>query len=145
MDAPRFTHSAFVSSHYEACLGWYADVARLRLVKERGDAGERVAWMAPADEDAPIFVFIESPAGDRAPEPLSRHLGFEFASIAALEAHHARLLAAGRTPTPVEFVNEVVGTVFLLHDPDGRVVEFSHGQDVSPTNWDAPGAGPALP
>ncbi len=55
---PRFTHSAFESSHYDICLRWYADVAGLRLVKERGD-------------------------------------------------------------------------------PDGRVVEFSHGQDVAPANWDA--------
>jgi hypothetical protein len=33
-------------------------------------------------------------------------------------------------------VDEVEGYVTLVRDPDGRVVEFSHGQDVSPRSWD---------
>lgn len=133
----RFTHNAFPTARLDDCIRFYAECAGMRAVKQRGEPGERVVWLAPATADAPIFVLVES-AAQRPPasEPLLRHLGFELPTRDAVDALHARLAAAGLDPTAPEFVDDVVGYIFLVRDPDGRVVEFNHGQDVSPANWD---------
>lgn len=137
---PRFTHNAFPTSRLDACVAFYEEFAGMRVVKRRGDAGERVWWLAPATSDLPIFVFVEradaaTPADDGS---LMRHLGFELDGREDLDALHARLAAAGLDATPPRYVDEVVGHVTLVRDPDGRVVEFSAGQDVSPAAWDPP-------
>jgi catechol 2,3-dioxygenase-like lactoylglutathione lyase family enzyme len=138
-DAPRFTHDAFPTRRLDLCIDFYARFAALRLVRTRGEAPNRVVWLAPALTDAPIFVFVEEeglPAAPPARDPLLRHLGFELPSRAAVDRLHARLAAAGHDPTEPRLVDEVVGYVTLARDPDGRVVEFTHGQDVSPACWD---------
>jgi catechol 2,3-dioxygenase-like lactoylglutathione lyase family enzyme len=137
-EAPRFTHNAFPTARLDACVAFYRDVAGMRVVKRRGESGERVYWLAPATTDLPIFVLVERPAaaprgGD---ESYMRHLGFEMSDRAALDALHARIVAQRLAPTEPEYVDEVVGHIFMVRDPDGRVVEFSAGQDVSPANWD---------
>lgn len=139
--APRFTHNAFPTARLDACVDFYARVCGMRVVKRRGAAGERVVWLAPADVDLPIFVLAERPGPPDAVavEPLLRHLGFEVPSRAALDDLHAWLVATGHDATPPKYVDEIVGHVTLVRDPDGRVVEFSAGQDVSPASWD-PGA-----
>jgi catechol 2,3-dioxygenase-like lactoylglutathione lyase family enzyme len=137
-DSPRFTHNAFPTPRLDACVAFYRDVAEMRVVKRRGDDGERVYWLAPATTDLPIFVLVERP--DASPPrgaSLMRHLGFEVQDRAALDALHARITADGYDATEPEYVDEIVGHIFMLRDPDGRVVEFSAGQDVSPANWDA--------
>jgi len=139
-ESPRFTHNAFPTPRLDACVDFYRDVAGMRVVKRRGDAGERVYWLAPATADLPIFVLVEKP---QAPPParhesFMRHLGFEVTDRAALDALYDRLARAGIDATAPEYVDETVGHIFMVRDPDGRVVEFSAGQDVSPANWDAP-------
>jgi catechol 2,3-dioxygenase-like lactoylglutathione lyase family enzyme len=135
---PRFTHNAFPTPRLDECVAFYEEFAEMRVVKRRGDSGERVLWVAPATTDLPIFVLIERPHADPVPRDAAglRHLGFEVDSREDLDALHARFVAAGRQPTDPEYVNEVVGHIFMVEDPDGRVVEFSAGQDVSPANWD---------
>jgi catechol 2,3-dioxygenase-like lactoylglutathione lyase family enzyme len=141
-EEPRFTHNAFPTPRLDACVDFYREVASMRVVKRRGDPGERVYWMAPATTDLPIFVLVEEPDADATPRDgsLMRHWGFEVSDRAALDALHARIATAGHTPTDPEYVDEIVGHIFMLRDPDGRVVEFSAGQDVSPANWDPPSA-----
>jgi len=137
-ESPRFTHNAFPTARLDACAQFYCDVAGMRLVKRRGEPGERVFWLAPADTDLPIFVLVEK-SGAAPPsrdEPIMRHLGFEVSDRAALDALDARVVAAGADATDPQYVDEIAGHVFMLRDPDGRVVEFSAGQDVSPANWD---------
>ena len=137
-ESPRFTHNAFPTPRLDACARFYRDVAGMRVVKRRGADGERVYWLAPATADLPIFVFVEKP---RAPPPkrdesFMRHLGFEVTDRAALDALHARIVGSGIDATEPEYIDEIVGHIFMVRDPDGRVVEFSAGQDVSPANWD---------
>ena len=138
-EPPHFTHNAFPTARLDACIAFYESVAAMRVVKSRGDDGERVVWLAPAAADTPIFVLVERPS--RAPhthaEPLLRHLGFEVSDRAALDALHTHVMALGLAASPPEYVDAIVGHIFMVRDPDGRVVEFSAGQDVSPANWDA--------
>lgn len=137
---PRFTHDAFPTRRLDACVDFYTGFAGLRLVRTRGEHGSRVVWLAQREALLPIFVFVEEPGAPRpiaTDEPLLRHLGFEVESRALIDALHRRLCDAGLAPTPPRDVDDVVGYVTLVRDPDGRVVEFSHGQDVSPASWDA--------
>ena len=145
MPPPRFTHNAFPTPRLDACVAFYRAFAGMRVVKRRGEPGERVYWLAPAAADLPVFVLVEKPSSGGPvadPDPLLRHLGFEVDTLDDLHDVHARLVAAGHDATAPQHIDDVVGTVTLTRDPDGRVVEFSHGQDVSPANWD-PGAPPA--
>ncbi|MCA9773288.1 MAG: hypothetical protein KC466_12820, partial [Myxococcales bacterium] len=66
----------------------------------------------------------------------TRHLGFELADRAAVDAKAAELRAAGHEVAGPEYINPVVGYILMVRDPDGRVVEFSTEQDCSPANWD---------
>jgi catechol 2,3-dioxygenase-like lactoylglutathione lyase family enzyme len=138
-EVPRFTHDAFPTRRLDACVAFYTAFTGLRVVRTRGERGARVAWLAPHHAALPIFVFVEE-AGPPAPvvgdEPLLRHLGFELDSRTGLDALHRSLIRAGHAATTPRVVDEVVGYVTLVRDPDGRVVEFSHGQDVSPRSWD---------
>lgn len=139
--APRYTHDAAPTARLDACVRFYVTFAGMRLVRLRGEPGSRVAWLAPVAADTPVFVFVEELGlADRPPrpEPLLRHLGFEVESRAALDDLYVRLRDAGHEPTEPRYVDAVVGHVCLVHDPDGRVLEFSHGQDVSPSAWDEP-------
>jgi catechol 2,3-dioxygenase-like lactoylglutathione lyase family enzyme len=135
---PRFTHNAFPTPRLDACVAFYEEFAEMRVVKRRGGPGERVFWLAPAIADLPIFVLIERPGAGPVPRDDSglRHLGFEVESRADLDALHARLATAGHAPTEPAYIDAIVGHIFMVEDPDGRVVEFSAGQDVSPDNWD---------
>ena len=140
-EQPQFTHDAFPTRRLDACVSFYVTFTGLRVVRTRGEVGSRVVWLAPRAGTTPIFVFVEEPGPPGevpADEPLLRHLGFEVGSRPALDALHARLASAGLGPTPPRDIDDVVGYVTLVRDPDGRVVEFSHGQDVSPAAWDPP-------
>ena len=135
---PRFTHNAFPTPRLDACVAFYEDFAEMRVVKRRGGVGERAYWIAPATADLPLFVLIERPHAGTVPRDDSglRHLGFAVDSREDLDALHARFVAAGYAPSDPRYIDETVGHVFMVADPDGRTVEFSAGQDVSPANWD---------
>ncbi|MBZ0253408.1 MAG: VOC family protein [Candidatus Methylomirabilis sp.] len=141
MPAIRFTHNAFETRNLDAVLSFYRDLCAMRAVKDRVDAttGVRVVWLAPEDQDLPIFVVIEVdtlPEVERRRESTLRHFGFELASREAVDAKAREFAEAGYAVEGPLFVNDVVGYIFMVRDPDGRWVEFNAGQDVTPANWD---------
>jgi len=138
--SPRFTHNAFLTAELEGCVEFYERFCALRVVKRYG-GGEAtpVAWLAPQDAESPIFVIAEAPgmpAVDRSSDPVLRHFGFDLGSAEAVDEMFDRLCAAGLEAAPPRDWGPVAGYLTFVRDPDGRVVEFSAGQDVSPANWD---------
>jgi catechol 2,3-dioxygenase-like lactoylglutathione lyase family enzyme len=137
----RFTHNALMTAQLEACIEFYGRFCDMRVVKDR--PGEpplgRVVWLAPNQDESPIFVFVEHPNCpplSEESEPLLRHFGFDLGHPGAVDAHFARFCAAGIPALPPRDWGPVAGYLFMSRDPDGRVVEFSAGQDVSPRAWD---------
>jgi len=135
------THYAFPTRDIDATLRFYCKLCGMRSVKQRTDSatGARVVWLAPESGDFPIVVVIEdsdAPEIERRKEPYSRHLGFEVGSREEVDARAERFREAGFYVAGPEYVDDVVGYIFLVRDLDGRVVEFSAEQDVSPANWD---------
>lgn len=139
---PQFTHNAIQSGDIAACIDFYQRFCRMRLVKDRVDEDGvgRVVWLAPAEGVSPIFVVSEGKGPrdlDARSEPLMRHFGFQLGSRAEVDALYAEVRAAGFPAMEPSYWGAVAGYLFMVRDPDGRVVEFSTEQDVSPKNWDA--------
>lgn len=136
----KFTHNAFLTCFLEDTLSFYRDCCAMRVVKDRGAESEalgRVIWMAPEDGEEPIFVIAELlKAREQVRDPVMRHFGFDLKTREAVDGHYQKLCELGYKPSKPEYWGEVAGYLFFLHDPDGRVVEFSAEQDVSPKNWD---------
>lgn len=139
--APRLTHLALTCPDLERVVEFYGRHLGMRRVKLRSGPGgtDRVVWLAPAREDAPLLVFIERRA---APNPalrdsMTRHLGFALPDREAVDEVYRGLEAEGHDPTPPACVDETVGYITMVRDPAGHWVELSAGQDVSPANWDA--------
>jgi catechol 2,3-dioxygenase-like lactoylglutathione lyase family enzyme len=72
-------------------------------------------------EDGFSLVLQRGAPGEAYPEGF--HVGFLVDDVAAVEAAHARLAAAGAAPGPVTRNNR--GTMFYLHAPGAILVEVS--------------------
>lgn len=142
-----FTHNAFLTADIDACLDFYQRWCGMRIVKDRGrdDPDQaHVVWLAPKDHDAPIFVIAHHPsmpALTPASEPVLRHFGFDLGTREAVDELYRRFVAAGVAAPEPEDLGDIAGYLFFVRDPDGRVVEFSAGQDVTPAAWDVPRSG----
>jgi len=120
----------------DATIDFYQRYVGLHVVHDRSDDGVRVVWLSEKTEN-PTFVLVaigeprDSGGQDSAPTLLN-HLGYDLPSREAVDAIAARgeedgILVHG----PVD-AGPVVGYLCMLHDPDGSIVEFSHGQPINP-------------
>ena len=137
---PNLTHIALHVRDFDASVDFYRRYCAMVEVHRREDAaGGRVVWLAePGREHEFIFVLISG-----GPERLARlrdfsHYGFALESREAVDAIAARAEAAGVLVWPPREEPYPVGYYCGLGDPDGNVVEFSHGQPLGPG---APAAG----
>jgi catechol 2,3-dioxygenase-like lactoylglutathione lyase family enzyme len=128
---PLMTHIALHVSNLDASLAFYREFCGLKVVHERVDEGARVVWLAEdGKERAFVLVFIEG--GRRAPQAPDdmSHLGF------ALESRDAvgEIASRGRAHLvwPPRDLPYPVGYFCALRDPDGNIIEFSHGQPLGP-------------
>lgn len=128
------THIAFHVRDLAACVAFYRDYCGLRVVHERGDdRSGRVVWLAePGREKTFIFVLISGgPGRDQAENDYS-HVGFAVDGRAAVDRIADRAGDAGCLAWPPRDEPYPVGYYCGLRDPDGNVVEFSHGQPLGP-------------
>ena len=131
---PLLTHLALHVRDFDACIAFYSRFCALETVHQRTDeAGSRVAWLAePGKADRFVFVLISGgPGRDQAAGDYS-HLGFAMASRAEVDAIAEAAAAAGCLAWPPRSEPYPVGYYCGLRDPDGTLVEFSHGQPLGP-------------
>lgn len=138
----QWTHLALHVRSLQASIAFYEKYANLRVVDRHSDAsstGMDVAWLsdrAGTDEFSFVMVLQEGAPRvmpDAKPQqalgPIS-HLGFavdarEDVDAIAAEAKIHSLLKFGPT-----FLNPYAGYLCIISDPDGHMVEFSHGQSL---------------
>lgn len=126
------THVALQVRDIEASIKFYERYCGMRIVHDRTD-DFRVVWIGWG-EDPPRFVLVllDKPYKQNVPPPL-QHLGFAVDSRAEVDAVYARAEADGApAPWPPVDAGPVVGYYCGLHDPDGNLVELSHGQRLGP-------------
>lgn len=131
---PRLTHIAIAVADLDATIAWYREFTQLDVVHERRDADGSVAWLAEVDRARHPFVIVAAALDDR-PHPGATiagfaHLGIEMPARADVDAIAARGLAADCLAWETQDLGPPVGYVCALRDPDGNLVEFSHGQGV---------------
>ncbi|MCZ7647053.1 MAG: VOC family protein [Planctomycetota bacterium] len=135
----KLTHVALRCGDLERSVAFYRDWCGLTVIHRREDSSPdrkgtiKVAWLGrPPGPSTPWpadfwIVLLEMPKPPGATS-LFDHLGFDAASRAEVDAIAARAQAAGILHWPAEDLGHVVGYLCSVKDPDGNVVEFSHGQ-----------------
>src|SRR5262249_30766470 len=107
--------------------------AGLHVVHDRCDDGVRVVWLSEraAEPEFVIVAITLTPAQADFPPRLA-HFGYDLPSRDAVDEVAARARAAGILEQGPLYAGPIVGYFCMLHDPDGNLVEFSHGQPINP-------------
>jgi catechol 2,3-dioxygenase-like lactoylglutathione lyase family enzyme len=131
--AARLTHVALFVRDAARTVDFYRRFAELHVVHDRMDDGVRVVWLSEMQQD-PDFVIVAiaiAPTESGVP-PHMAHFGYDLPSRAAVDAVAARARAEGVLVQGPADAGPIVGYFCMLRDPDGNLVEFSHGQPINP-------------
>ncbi|ABW14610.1 Glyoxalase/bleomycin resistance protein/dioxygenase [Parafrankia sp. EAN1pec] len=138
LTSARWTHVALPSSDLDASIAFYTSMTPLVVVAVREDAAGRSAWLSNEGQWRTPFVLVlvdfARERGARHPimTPFA-HLGIEVPRRADVDDAAARARAAGCLHWEPQDLPDPVGYVCALTDPDGNVIEISHGQRVFST------------
>ena len=132
---PRWTHVALPAGDLDASLAWYQRFTPLVVLDRRDDPDGQAAWLSHEGQvDHPFVLVLVMFDRDRGrPQPMLApfaHLGIEVPTRAEVVAVAERARAEGCLVTEPTDLPPPVGFICALSDPDGNVVEISHGQGV---------------
>ena len=130
---PAFTHCALHVQDVDASISFYERYCGLKLVHEHGVPPERTVEIAEDGRESE-FVLVLVPGGKRQErrEGDMTHLGFAVAAREDVEAIAARAREEGCLFWEPQDLPPPVGYLCAVEDPDGYVIEFSHGQPLGP-------------
>ncbi len=147
MPASAMTHIAIHVRRLDDTVAFYERYTTMRKVQERFDEHEglRTAWLHDErDVDAGggrnfIIVLLEGEVNpDIVPAPLVyggiqpiSHLGFSMDTREEVDAVAEMAAADGILNLGPAHLNDDVGYIAFVRDPDGNQLEFSHGQDLA--------------
>jgi catechol 2,3-dioxygenase-like lactoylglutathione lyase family enzyme len=139
---PRLTHVALFVADVGRTVAFYRRFVGLHVVHERVDDGVSVVWLSEqAEEPQFVIVAIGLPPGEPTLPPHMAHFGYDVPSRATVDALAARARAEGVLMQGPTDAGPIVGYFCLLRDPDGNLVEFSHGQPINPRHLPRGGQG----
>lgn len=128
-----FTHCALHVQDVDRSIAFYETFCGLEVVHAHGAPAQRTVWMAePGRQDAFVLVLVSGGAPRAPQEGDMTHYGFALAQRADVDAIAARGKAAGCLHWEAMELPDPVGYLCALRDPDGYIVEFSHGQPLGP-------------
>lgn len=127
--ASVLTHLAFEVDDLDRSLGFYARYTRLRVMHERQeDSGTRVAWLRePERPNSLVLVLVGNAERPERRSPFA-HLGLAVDSPDEVDAIAAIARADGVLAFGPQHLGPIVGYIVQVSDPDGNLLEFSHGQ-----------------
>ncbi len=128
---PRLTHIARPTRDLDATIRFYRDLVGLSVVHEREEDGIRVVWLGekPRRNDF-VIVYIGVPPESPPKSHFADHLGYDLPSAAQVDEVAARAEAMGILEVPATDGGKIIGYYCMVKDPDGNLVEFSHGQPI---------------
>jgi catechol 2,3-dioxygenase-like lactoylglutathione lyase family enzyme len=130
---PHLTHVALFVRDVARTVDFYERFVGLHVVHDRVDDGVRVVWLSEQEHDPEfVIVAIHLVPGEPTLPPRMAHFGYDLPSRAAVDAIAARGQAAGLLVQGPADAGPIVGYFCMLQDPDGNLVEFSHGQPINP-------------
>lgn len=131
---PHFTHCALHVADLEAAIAFYADYCGMERVKEHGRGLERTVWMASSGaEQTFVLVLLGGGSLHRQDRADMSHYGFAVVSRADVDAIATRARSEGRLYWEPQEFPPPTGYLCAVRDPDGYIIEFSHGQPLGNT------------
>jgi len=126
----HLTHVARPCADMDTTIAFYRDFVGLHVVHEREDDGVRVAWLGEKQTDNDFVIVFIAVAVPEAQAHFADHLGYDVASRGEVDAIAARAEDLGILRVPATDGGAVIGYYCMVADPDGHLVEFSHGQRI---------------
>ena len=152
----QWTHLALHVRSLETSIAFYARYTNLRPIDRHSDAsstGMEVVWLSdrpPSEESSFVMVLQEGTPHSRPDakpqQPLGpiSHLGFGLSSREEVDAVSTEAKKDGLLKFGPTFLNPYAGYLCIISDPDGHMVEFSHGQALGKSPIGSRSATPAL-
>ena len=118
-------------------LEWYEKHTPMEVLERFVDDFGVGAWLADRADAAMPFVLVLSqfapetdPFGYAPPTILGpyAHLGFELLSREAVDEIAAEARTEGHLSMEPVQMNDPIGYICFVEDPDGNIIEFSYGQ-----------------
>ena len=129
----RLTHVALFVADPQRTVEFYQRFVGLHVVHDRTDDGVRVVWLSAQEHDPEfVIVAIGLAPGEPSLPPHMAHFGYDLPSRAAVDELAARADAEGVLAQAPTDAGPIVGYLCIVRDPDGNLVEFSHGQAINP-------------
>jgi len=125
----RWTHITITVSNIERSIAFYSSFCNLSVLRDRRKEGGGTVWLGPKTPPGknPTFLLV---IGEGEVTSRMDHLGFQCEVREQVDeiAERGRQLAILEIePTDV---GGTVGYFTILRDPDGHLVEFTHGQPI---------------
>jgi catechol 2,3-dioxygenase-like lactoylglutathione lyase family enzyme len=141
----QLTHIALRVADMERSIAFYSDWCDMKLVHERPpekDGDSHVAWLSSPDYEGK-FVLVLMDGRQKAKQPTAEyseaerieHLGFGVERLSEVFAKASRGKEDGNLHWDVMELGYPVGTLCAVTDPDGNIIEFSHGQPIGFKNY----------
>lgn len=130
---PTCTHIAIFARDIDRAVTFYRRYADLLEVHRRVDGGVSVVWLAERGRETEfVVVLIAADHADAVqPAPLA-HIGYSVATRAEVDRLARQASDEGILNEGPRDAGPIVGYYCIVADPDGNLVEFSHGQSLGP-------------
>jgi catechol 2,3-dioxygenase-like lactoylglutathione lyase family enzyme len=123
----RWTHITISVSDLDRAVEFYGRWCKLSVLRDRRGEGGSTVWLgyAPPSGEWPQFVLVlmRGEVTDRLD-----HFGFQCDTRAEVEHIAAQAESLGILAEPPTDLGGVVGYFTVIRDPDGHLIEFTHGQ-----------------
>ncbi len=126
----RWTHITVTVSDLDRAVEFYAQWCKLSVLRDRRSDGGSTVWLgyAPPPDELPQFVLVLLRG---AVTQRLDHFGFQCDTRAEVESIAAEAERLGILAEPLTDLGGVVGYFAVIRDPDGHLIEFTHGQPLA--------------
>lgn len=125
----RWTHITITVSNIDRSIDFYTSFCGLSVVRDRRREGGGTVWLGPETPAGkkPTFLLVIGQG-----EVTSRmdHLGFQCDMREQVDQIAEKGKQLGILVEPPTEAGGVVGYFTMVSDPDGHLVEFTHGQPI---------------
>jgi catechol 2,3-dioxygenase-like lactoylglutathione lyase family enzyme len=130
---PAFTHCALHVADLDKSVAFYQGYCGLEIVKEHGEGGSRVVWLAsPGAEESFVLVLLGGGALRAQGEDDMTHHGFGVPAREDIDRIAERARQEGLLHWAPRDYAPPTGYLCGVKDPTGYIVEFSYGQPLGP-------------
>jgi lactoylglutathione lyase len=125
----RWTHITMTVSDIERSIGFYASFCGFSMLRDRRREGGGTVWLGPEPPPGkdPLFLLV---IGEGEVTSRMDHLGFQCDLREQVDEIAKRGRQLGILVEPPTDAGGSVGYFTILRDPDGHLVEFTHGQPI---------------